>query len=76
LRARRQYHADTLDEKDAMALRSEVTQPSRAGRAPRPRGALALREMLSLEELRQCIDKGSIDTVGTAFTDVQVGRIV
>jgi hypothetical protein len=32
--------------------------------------------MLSLEELRQSIAHGSIDTVRTASTDMRVGRIV
>jgi glutamine synthetase len=43
--------------------------------APRPGGPGTVTGMLTLDQLRQEIDRGSIDTVVTAFTDMQ-GRLM
>ena len=43
--------------------------------APRPGGPGGTAGMLSLEELRSTADAGEIDTVVTAFTDMQ-GRLI
>jgi glutamine synthetase len=45
-----------------------------AGAAPRPGGPGGTRGMLSLDELRKEVEEGTIDTVVTAFTDMQ-GRL-
>jgi glutamine synthetase len=58
-----------------MAVRPEVTSASRDGGAPRPGGPGTLRGMLSVEELRQYMEQGTIDTVVAAFTDMQ-GRLM
>jgi glutamine synthetase len=42
--------------------------------APRPGGPGGTRGMLSVDELRKAVDDGAIDTVVTAFTDMQ-GRL-
>jgi glutamine synthetase len=47
----------------------------RDGSAPRSGGPGTLRGMLSLDELQQEIEAGTIDTVITAFTDMQ-GRLI
>jgi glutamine synthetase len=44
------------------------------GAAPRPGGPGGTRGMLSLDELRKEVEEGTIDTIVTAFTDMQ-GRL-
>src|ERR671930_1520435 len=58
-----------------MAVRPEATDIRRDGHAPRPGGPGTLRGMLTVDELRQEIEAGRIDTVVTAFTDMQ-GRLM
>src|SRR5437588_10906824 len=43
--------------------------------APRPGGPGTVRGMLSLEDLRKEVEAGTIDTIVTAFTDMQ-GRLI
>src|SRR5213082_2914267 len=43
--------------------------------SPRPGGPGTVRGMLSLEDLRREVEAGTIDTIVTAFTDMQ-GRLI
>src|SRR5438552_17248732 len=43
--------------------------------APRPGGPGTVRGMLSVEDLRREVEAGTIDTIVTAFTDMQ-GRLI
>src|SRR6266436_1008054 len=54
---------------------AHVGADRRDGSAPRSGGPGTVRGMLSLEDLRKEIEAGTIDTVVTAFTDMQ-GRLV
>src|SRR5713226_6031527 len=54
---------------------AHVGADRRDGSAPRSGGPGTLQGMLSLDELRQEIEAGTIDTIVTAFTDMQ-GRLI
>src|SRR2546425_11677431 len=54
---------------------AHVGADHREGSAPRSGGPGTLQGMLSLDELRQEIEAGTIDTIVTAFTDMQ-GRLI
>jgi glutamine synthetase len=56
-------------------LATEVDTTSGDGAAPRPGGPGTLRGMLTLDELRKEVEEGTIDTVVTAFVDMQ-GRLM
>src|SRR5438874_3783734 len=58
-----------------MAVRPDVTDASHDGYAPRPGGPGTVKGMLSLDELKQYVEQGAIDTIVTAFTDMQ-GRLM
>src|SRR5436309_2822526 len=58
-----------------MAVRPDVTDARQDGYAARPGGPGTVRGMLSLEELKQYVEQGAIDTVVAAFTDMQ-GRLM
>src|SRR6266852_8813443 len=68
-------------ERIAGIARPQVTDTAHAGSdrrdgsAPRSGGPGTLQGMLSIDELRQEIEAGAIDTVVTAFTDMQ-GRLI
>jgi glutamine synthetase len=58
-----------------MAVRPDVTDASHDGYAARPGGPGTVKGMLSLDELKQYVEQGAIDTIVTAFTDMQ-GRLM
>src|SRR3954453_12159035 len=60
---------------DAQAARAANVEARRDGHAPRPGGPGTVHGMLSVDELKQEIEAGTIDTVVTAFTDMQ-GRLI
>jgi glutamine synthetase len=62
---------------DAQTADTAQTAPERRtdGAAPRSGGPGALQGMLSLDVLRQEVEAGKIDTIVTAFTDMQ-GRLI
>src|SRR6266849_4943978 len=68
-------------ERIAGIARPQVTDTAHAGSdrrdgsAPRSGGPGTLQGMLSIDELRQEIEAGTIDTIITAFTDMQ-GRLI
>src|SRR6266480_6308445 len=64
-----------MDSHTAHANSATDVDVRRDGHAPRPGGPGTVRGMLSLDELRQEVEAGTIDTVVTAFTDMQ-GRLV
>src|ERR1700730_12486016 len=55
--------------------RADVGSDRRDGSTPRSGGPGTLQGMLSLDELRKEIQAGTIDTIVTAFTDMQGGLI-
>src|SRR5436305_6187335 len=60
---------------DAHAAHAADVEGRRDGHAPRPGGPGTLRGMLSIDQLKQEIEAGTIDTVVAAFTDMQ-GRLI
>jgi glutamine synthetase len=58
-----------------MAVRPEATDARQDGYATRPGGPGTVTGMLTLDELKQYVEQGAIDTVVTAFTDMQ-GRLM
>src|SRR4051812_16028967 len=54
---------------------SADVEARRDGHSPRPGGPGTVRGMLTVDELRKEIEAGTIDTVVTAFTDMQ-GRLI
>src|SRR5262245_23712514 len=59
----------------AVARETHGNGAGAAGDVPRPGGPGTLRGMLTLDELRAEVEAGTIDTVVTAFTDMQ-GRMM
>jgi glutamine synthetase len=60
---------------DAHAARAADVEARRDGHAPRPGGPGTVHGMLSVDQLKQEIEAGTIDTVVAAFTDMQ-GRLI
>src|SRR5436305_2262935 len=60
---------------DAHAAHAADVEGRRDGHAPRPGGPGTLRGMLSIDQLKQEFEAGTIDTVVAAFTDMQ-GRLI
>src|SRR4051794_23495238 len=60
---------------DPQTSHTSEAAASRDGHAPRPGGPGTLRGMLSVDELKAEIEAGTIDTIVTAFTDMQ-GRLI
>jgi glutamine synthetase len=65
----------SMDSDTAHSISEADVDARRNGHASRPGGPGTVRGMLTLDELRQEIEAGTIDTVVTAFTDMQ-GRLV
>jgi glutamine synthetase len=60
---------------DPQTSHTSEAAASRDGHAPRPGGPGTLRGMLTVDQLKAEIEAGTIDTVVTAFTDMQ-GRLM
>src|SRR5436190_1197431 len=72
---RRTREDRNMDAQAANTAHAADVEARRDGHSPRPGGPGTVRGMLTVDELRKEIEAGTIDTVVTAFTDMQ-GRLI